>query len=34
MAMPCSIALPGFGDHGIKDAEGNPCALKTAEDFF
>ncbi len=28
------LALPGFGDHGIKDAEGNPCALKTAEDFF
>ena len=34
MAMPCSIALPGFGDHGMQDAEGNPCALKTAEDFF
>ena len=28
------LELPGFGDQGMSDAEGNPCALKTAEDFF
>ena len=28
------LQLPGFGDQGMSDAQGNPCALKTAEDFF
>lgn len=28
------LQLPGFGDQGMSDAQGQPCALKTAEDFF
>lgn len=28
------LQLPGFGDHAMADAQGNPFALKTAEDFF
>ncbi|WP_027994555.1 tetrathionate reductase subunit A [Simplicispira psychrophila] len=28
------LELPGFGDNGMSDAQGNPCALKSAEDFF
>ena len=28
------LELPGFGDNGTSDAQGNPCALKSAEDFY
>ena len=28
------LELPGFGDNGMSDAQGNPCALKSAEDFY
>ena len=28
------LELPGFGDNGMQDAQGTPCALKTAENFF
>jgi tetrathionate reductase subunit A len=28
------LALPGFGEQCLSDVQGNPCALKTAEDFY
>ena len=33
-AVADQLQLPGFGDEGMSDAQGNPVALKTAEDFF
>ena len=33
-AVAEQLQLPGFGDNGLTDTQGNPCALKTAEDFY
>ncbi len=34
LAVAERLKLPGFGEQGLSDFQGNPCALKTAEDFY